>query len=70
MIGIFGAAVVACVVFVDTLTIGGAESTIMPVVVNGGLKLSDATFVFRWSNIGDGVSGGGSGSGSGSGSGI
>ena len=61
MIVSFGAAVLACVVFVDTPTIGGAESTIMPVVVNGGLQLSDATFGLGCSNRGYGVSGGGSG---------
>ena len=61
MIGMFGAAVLACVVFVDTPTMGGSESTIMTVVVNGGLQFSDATFGFRWSNRGYGVSDGGSG---------
>ena len=37
MSGLLGAAVLARVIFVDTLTMGGTESSRMPIVANGGL---------------------------------
>ena len=49
---IFGAAVLACVVFVDLPTIGGVEITVIPVVANGDLQLADATFGFSRRNKG------------------
>ena len=61
MAGIFGAAVLARVVFVDPPTMVVSKSTTMPVVANGGLQLADATFGFSWRNQGGGVSGGSSG---------
>ena len=60
MTGLFGAAVLACVVFVDIPIMGGVESTTIPIVVNGGLQLADAAFGFSGRNRGGGVSGGGS----------
>ena len=59
--GIFVASVLACVVFVDSPTMGGAESTTVSIVANGSLQLAGATFGFSWRNRGGGVSGGGSG---------
>ena len=50
MAGMFGMVVLACVIFVDTPTMGGAESTTMPIVAKGGLYLSDAKFGFSGSN--------------------
>ena len=47
---LFGAAVLACVIFVGAPTTGGTEITTMPIVVNGGLKLADAMFGFSWIN--------------------
>ena len=61
MAGLFGAGVIACVVFVDAPTVGREESTTMSIVANGGLKLADAKFGFSWRNEGGGVNGGGSG---------
>ena len=61
MTGIFGASVLARVVFVDAPTVGREESTTMSIVANGGLKLADAKFGFSWRNEGGGVNGGGSG---------
>ena len=63
MAGLLGASVLARVIFVDTPTVGRAESTTMPIVANGRLYLDDATFGFSERNRGGGVSGGGSGSG-------
>ena len=60
MAGLFGAAGFARVVFIDPPTMGGAESTTMPVVANGGLQLDDATFGIRLRNRGGGVSSGSS----------
>ena len=37
MAGIFGAAVLAHVIFIDTPSMGGEESTTMPIIANGGL---------------------------------
>ena len=37
MAGLLGAAVPVRVIFVDTPTVGGAESTTMPIVTNSGL---------------------------------
>ena len=37
MAGFLGAVVLARVIFVDTPTMGGTESTTMPIVANGGL---------------------------------
>ena len=58
---IFGAAVLARVVFVETPTMCGLESTTMPVFANVGLQLADAMFGLSWRNRGGGVSGGSSG---------
>ena len=60
MAGLFGAAVLASVVFVDPQTMSGSEITTMRVVVNVGLQLDDAKFGFSWRNRGGRVSGGGS----------
>ena len=58
---LFGVEFLASVVFVDAPTLGGAEFTTMPNVVNGGLQLAGATFGFSCRNQGGGFSGGGSG---------
>ena len=61
MAGLLISEVLARVISVDNLTMGGAESTTMTIVANGRLSLSDVTFGFSGRNRGGGVSGGGSG---------
>ena len=48
--GIFIASVLARVVLVDSPTMGGAESTTMPIFANVSLQLADVMFGFRWRN--------------------
>ena len=61
MARLFGAEVIARVVFVDTPTMGETESSTMPINANSGLYLDNAPFGISWRNQEDGFSGDGSG---------